>query len=127
MASPALRVQPHIGIMIAGDGSDALRRAKVPQPFRGKHEFLRKPEIDEVAGHRDVVRLAPDNILREHVEHVAPMHELPPAMPIHKAEHPLAEEVAVPRPGHRAQVNVGQMSERKQALGQSWSVRCSED
>jgi hypothetical protein len=109
VASPALGVQPHIGVVIAGDGSDALRRAKVPQPLRGKHEFLGKPEIDEIAGDRDVVGLAPDNILREHVEHVAPMHELPPLMPIHKAEDAFAEEVAAPRPGHRAQMNVGQV------------------
>ena len=109
--------------MIAGDGGDALRRPEVAQPFRGKHELLRKPEIDEVAGHRDVVRLPPDDILGQHIEDVAPMHELPPLMPIHIAEHALAEEVAAPRPGHRAQVNVGQMREREQgsvAIREDW-------
>ena len=116
MASPALRVQPHIGVVIAGDCSDALRRPEVAQPLRGKHELLGKPEIDEVAGDRDVVRLAPDNILGEHVEHVAPMHKLPPLMPIHIAEHALAEKVAAPRPGHRAQVNVGEMRESEQGV-----------
>ena len=114
MASPALRVQPHIGVMIAGDGGDALRRPKRAQPFSGKHELLRQAEIDEVAGHRDVVRLPLDDVLGQHIEDVAAMHELPPAMPIHIAEHALAEEVATARPGHRAQVNVGQMGESEQ-------------
>ena len=94
MASPALRVQPHIGVMIAGDGGDALRRPKRAQPFSGKHELLRQAEIDEVAGHGDVVRLPLDDVLSQHIEDVAAMHELPPAMPIHIAEHALAEEVA---------------------------------
>ena len=103
MASPAFGVKPHIGIVIAWDGGDPVWRPEMlPKPFGGKHKLLGKPEIDEVASDRDVVGLALDNILREHIEYVAAMHELPALMPIHKAEHALAEEVAAPRPGHRA-------------------------
>ena len=116
MGSPALRVQPHIGVMIAGDGGDPLRGPKRAQPFSGKHELLRQAEIDEVAGHRDVVRLPLDDVLGQHIEDVAAMHELAPAMPIHIAEHALAEEVATAGPRHRAQVDVGQMGEGEQWL-----------
>ena len=109
-------MQPHIGVVIAGDGRDPLRRPKRAQPFGGKHELLGQAEIDEVAGHRDVVGLPLDDILGQHIEDVAAMHELPPAMPIHIAEHALAEKVAAPRPGHRAQVNVGEMRESEQGV-----------
>ena len=114
MGGAALRVDPHIGIVIAGDGGDAFWWPKCAQPFSGKHELLGQAEIDEVAGHRDVVRLPLDDVLGQHIEDVAAMHELPPAMPIHIAEHALAEEVATARPRHRAQVNVGEMRESEQ-------------
>ena len=45
------------------------------------------------------------------------MHELPPAMPIDVAEHPLAQEVAPAGPRHRAQMNVGQMGEGEHGEG----------
>ena len=44
------------------------------QPFGGAHEFLRQPEIDEIAGHGDVVRLPLDDIAGDEVEDLAPMH-----------------------------------------------------
>ena len=114
MAGSALRMQPHIGVVIAGDRGDPVWGPEMAQPFGGKDEFLRQPEIDEIAGHRDVVRLPLDEIAGEHVEDVAAMHELPPAMPIDVAEHALAEEVAPAGARHRAQMNVGQMGEGEQ-------------
>ena len=119
MSSAALRVQPHIGVVIAGDGGDAIGRPEMVQPLRGEDELLRQAEIDEIAGHRDVVRLPLDDIPGQDVEHVAPMHELPPAMPIHIAEHALAHQLAAPRLRHRAQMNVGEMGKGEQGLGQS--------
>ena len=114
MSGPALRVEPHIGIVIAGDGGDPLRRAEGAKPFGGKDKFLGQPEIHEISGDRDVVRLTADEVLHQHVEHIAAMHELPPAMPIDVTEHALAEKVAAAGPRHRAQMNVGQMGEGKQ-------------
>jgi hypothetical protein len=61
-----------------------------------------------------VVRPPLDEISGEHVEDIAAMHELPPAMPIDVTEHALAEEVAPAGPRHRAQMNVGQMGEGEQ-------------
>ena len=62
----------------------------------------------------DVVGFPHDEIVGQHVEHVAPVDELPPAMPVRVAKHALADEVPAARPRHRAQVDVGQMSEREQ-------------
>ena len=107
MGGAALRVEPHIGIVIAGDGGDPLRRAEGAKPFGGKDKFLGQPEIHEIAGHRDVVWLAADEVLHQHVEHIAAMHELPPTMPIHVAEHALAEKIAAPRSRHRTQMDIG--------------------
>ena len=114
MPSSPLGMQSHIGIVIAGDRRDPVRGAEMMQPFGGEKKFLRQPEIDEIAGRRDVVRLPLDEIAGEHVENIAAMHELPPAMPIDVAEHPLAQEVAPAGPRHRAQMNVGQMGEGEQ-------------
>jgi hypothetical protein len=61
-----------------------------------------------------VVGFSLDEIAGEHVEDIAAMNELPPAMPIDVAEHALAEEVAPEGPRHRAQMNVGQMGEGEQ-------------
>ena len=114
MPGSPLGMQSHIGIVIAGDRRDPVRGAEMMQPFGGEKKFLRQPEIDEIAGHRDVVRLPLDEIAGEHVKNIAAMHELPPAMPIDVAEHPLAQEVAPAGPRHRAQMNVGQMGEGEQ-------------
>ena len=84
------------------------------QPFGGGHEFLGQPEIDEITGDGDVVGLLLDQIVGEDVEDVAAMHEFPPAMPIHIAQHALAEEVAAAGARHRAQMNIGEMREGEQ-------------
>ena len=106
MAGSALRMEPYIGVVVAWDRGDPVRGAEMAEPFRGKDEFLRQPEIDEIAGHRDVVWLPLDEVACEHVENIPAMHELPPAMPIDVAEHALAEEVAPAGVRHRAQMNV---------------------
>ena len=87
------------------------------QPFRGAQELLRQAEIDEIAGHRDVVRLLLDDVAGEEIEDVAPMHVFPPAMPIHVAEHALAQQVAPPGARHRAQMDVGEMGELEHGEG----------
>src|SRR5688500_5562740 len=43
------------------------------------------------------------------------MHELPALVPVHVTEHALAHEVAPPRPGHRAEMNVRKMGEGEDA------------
>jgi hypothetical protein len=111
MARPALWMQPDIGVMIAGNRRHARRRSKMMQPFRCAYEFVWQAEIDEISGHRDVVGLLLDQIMGEQVEDLAPMHELPPAVPVHIAEHALRHELASPRPRHGAQMNVREMGE----------------
>ena len=63
MRGAALGVQPHIGVVIAGNGGDACPAARdAAKPFGGKHKLLGQAEIDEIAGDRDVVRLPLDEI-----------------------------------------------------------------
>ena len=81
------------------------------QPFRRAHEFLREPEIDEIAGHGDVVRFSLDDIAGQKVEDLAPMHQLAPAMPVDITEDALAHELDAPSRRHRAQMDVGEMGE----------------
>ena len=107
-------MQPHIGVVIAGDRGDPVWGTEMVQPLGGEEKFLRQAEIDEIASHGDVVRLPLDEIAGEHVEDVAAMHELPPAMPIDVSEHALAEKVTAAGARHRAQMNVRQMGESEQ-------------
>ena len=110
-------MQPHIGVVIAGDRRHLARGAEMMQPFGGAHEFLRQAEIDEIAGHGDVVRLLLDDVAGDEVEDLAPMHVFPPAMPIDVAEHALAQQLAAPGARHRAQMDVGQMGEGEHGEG----------
>ncbi len=102
-------MQPHIGVVIAGDCRHPVWRAKLMQPVGGEQEFLRQPDIDEVSGHRDVVGPALGNVAGQDFENIAAMNELPPAMPIDIAQHALAHEIAAARPRHGAQMDVGEM------------------
>ncbi len=81
------------------------------QPLCGADEFLGQTEIDEIAGHGDVVGLLLDDIAGDEIEDLAPMHKFAPAMPIDVAEHALAQQLAALGLRHRAQMNVGQMGE----------------
>src|SRR5262249_16649309 len=97
--------------MIAGNCGNPIRRSELAQPLGGKDEFLGKAEIDKVTSHGNVVWSTLRDIAGQHVEDIAAMHELSPAMPIDVAEHALAYEVAPSGPRHRAQMNVGQGGE----------------
>jgi hypothetical protein len=90
MPGASLRMQPHIGVVIAGDGSDPVGGPEMMQPLGGEEKFLRQAEIDKIAGYGDVVRLPLDEIAGEHVEDIPAMHELSPTMPIDVSEHALA-------------------------------------
>ena len=106
-----LGVEPHIGVVIAGNRGDLVWRSKMVQPFGGAQEFLGKPEIDEIAGHRDVVGFLLDDVAGDKVEDLAPVDEFPPTMPVDISKHALRHEVAALGPRHGAQMNVGEMGE----------------
>ena len=114
MVKASLRMQPHIGVVIAGDGGDPIRGAQMMQPLCGADELIRQAEIDEIAGHGDVVRLPLDDIAGQDVEDVAPMHQFPAAMPVHIAKDALRHQLRTPCLRHRAQMNVGEMGESEQ-------------
>ena len=104
-------MQPHIGVVIAGNGRDPGRRPEIVQPFGGPHEFLGQAEIDEVAGHGDVVGVLLGQVARQAIEDLAPMGEFPPAMPVDETEHALAHQLAALHERQRAQMNVGEVGE----------------
>ncbi len=81
------------------------------QPVGGAQELLGQAEIDQIAGHGDVVGLLFDDIAGDEVEDLAPMDVFAPAVPIDVAEHALRHQIAPPHARHRAQVNVGEMCE----------------
>ena len=92
------------------------------QPFRGAQEFLGQAEIDEIAGHGDVVGLLLDDVAGDEVEDLAPVHVFPPAMPIDVADHALAQQLAAPGARHRAQMDVGEMGELEQGSRACFSL-----
>jgi len=87
------------------------------QPVGGAQELLGQAEIDQIAGDRDMVGIPLEKVAGERVEERAPMHQLPPAMPVHIAEDALRQEMAALGPRHRAQVNVGEMGESEHGAG----------
>ena len=116
MIGAELGVKPHIGVVIAGDGGDAVRRPEMFEPFGRAHELLGEAEIDEIAGHGDVVGGLLGHVARDEIEDLAPVHEFPPAMPIDVAEHALAHQLAALDPRHRAQMDVGKVGEGEHGL-----------
>ena len=90
------------------------------QPVGGAQELLGQAEIDQIAGHGDVVGLLFDDIAGDEIEDLAPMHVFPPAMPIDVAEHALRHQLAAPHARHRAQMDVGQMGEGEHG---TWCLR----
>jgi hypothetical protein len=119
MPRTALGMKPDIGIVVAGNCRDAARRAEVMQPFGGTEEFFGQPEVDQVSGDRDVIRLPLGEVVGEQVEHIAPMHVFAAAMPVHITQHALGEQVAALGARHRAQMDVGKMGEGEQESAQT--------
>ena len=103
----------HIGVVIAGDDRDLLRRADAFQPGRRRRELRLQREIDEIAGDRDVVRLLRLEVGDQRVEHVAAVIFVPVAGPVEIAEPALAGEIAQPRRWQRRKMRVGQMRQRE--------------
>ena len=107
--------------MIAGYDRDPLRRADAFEPGLGRGEFCLQRQVDEIAGHRDVVRPLRLHVGDQRVQHLAAMIFVAVAGPVEIAERTLAREFAKPRLGQRRQMGIGQVRERK-GIGHSRSA-----
>jgi len=102
-----------IGIVIAGDDRDMFRGAHALQPRPRRRELGFEREIDEIAGHRDVVRVLRPDIGDQRIQHLAAVVFVAVAGPVEIAERTLAGEIAKPRRRHGRQMRIGQMRQRK--------------
>ena len=103
----------NIGVVIAGDHGDPIRRADALEPRPRGREFCFQREVDEIAGDCDVIRRLRLHVRHKRIEHVAAMEFVAVANPIEIAKGALAGEVAQPRHGQRSQVRIGQVRQRE--------------
>jgi hypothetical protein len=111
----------HIGVVIAGYHRDPLRRADAFKPGLCRGEFRLQRQIDEIAGHRDVVRPLRLHVGDQRVQHLAAVIFVAVAGPVEIAERTLAGEIAKPRRGQGRQMRIGQMRQRE-SIGHSRSA-----
>jgi hypothetical protein len=104
---------PDIGVVIAGNRRDQVRRADALEPAQCRRKLGLECEIDEVAGDRDVVGDLGPQVRHQHVEHVAAVIFVPVARPVEVAERALAQELAELRSGQGRQMRIGQMRQRE--------------
>ena len=102
-----------IGIVIAGNDADAVRRADALQPRLRRREFCFQRQVDQIAGDRDVVRLLRLQVRDQRIEHLAAMEFLPVALPVEIAERAFAREIAQAARRQRRQMRIGQMGQRE--------------
>ena len=95
--------------MIAGHNRHIMRIAKQFQPLPGHIDLDVERQVDEVAGHRDMVRARRLDVAHDGVDD-AVVQELPAvAVPVDIAGDPLGDEIAIGYIGKRPQMNVGKM------------------
>ena len=88
----------NIGIVIAGNDADAIRRPDALQPGPRRRKFRLERDVDEIAGDRDVVRRLRLHVRHQRVEHIAPMIFVAVAGPVEIAERAFAREIAQAAP-----------------------------
>jgi hypothetical protein len=102
----------HIGIVIAGNGRDPIRRSDAPQPCQRWRKLGLECEVDEIAGERDVIGDLRLHVRHQRVEHVAAMIFVPVARPVQIAERALSGELGKPGSRQGCQMRIGQMRQR---------------
>ena len=112
-----------IGVVIAGNHRDAIRRTDAFQPGPRRRKLRVQRQVDEVAGDRDLVRRLRLHVRYQRVEHIAPVDLVPVARPVEIAERAFSREIAQPRRGHWRQMRIGQMGQRK-CRHQPGPLRC---
>ena len=103
----------HIGVVIAGHQRHVVRRAERVQPRARRRVFRQQPDIDEVAGDRDVVGRLRVQVAHQELDPLGAVDPVPGVPPMQIAEHALVGELAQPRPRQRREMRVGEMSENE--------------
>ena len=94
---PTARLR-YIGVMIAGDYGDVRRRPDVVEPRARPRVFDRQRQIDEVAGHSDVVGRDRFQVARNRIEHLGAVDIFASTVPIDETEPALARKLGKLRP-----------------------------
>jgi hypothetical protein len=83
--------------------------ADARQPGLRRLEFGLQRQVDEIAGHRDMIGALRLHVRNQRVEHVAAVIFVTVACPVEIAERAFSREVAQPRRRQRRQMRIGQM------------------
>ena len=108
-----LRGRAYIGIVIAGHQGDVVRRPERREPGARRRVFAGERDVDEVAGHRDVVGRLRLQVGHDAREHVGAMDQVALAPPVQKAGGALADELGQSRLRQRREMRVRQMREHE--------------
>ena len=97
--------------MISGDDGDAIRLADFVKPQAGGRELRREAEIDQVAGHGDMVRRRRPYIVCQRGQDRGAERMPAVAPPVEITEGALGGEVAEPDLGQRPEMGIGNMGQ----------------
>ena len=103
----------HIDVVIAGHQGDVLRRSQRFKPGARRWIFGRQRDVDEVAGHRDVVGCLCLEVGDDARKHVAAMDQAALAPPVDKAGRAFADELVQARLRQRPEMRIRQMREHE--------------
>jgi hypothetical protein len=101
----------HIGVVIARHHGNVISAAEHFKPLPGHVDLDVERQVDEVAGHRDMVRLGCLHIGHDRIYDIVMQELAPVAMPVHVAGDPLGDEIAIGYIGKRTKMDVGKMRE----------------
>ena len=87
----------HIGVVIAGNNRDLVRRADTFEPGPCRREFRLERQVDQIAGDGDVAGPLRLHVGDQGVEHFGAMDGVAVALPVDIAERALAGEFAQAR------------------------------
>ena len=102
-----------ISVVISGDETHFVRLPERLEPGGRERKFGLEANVEDIPGHRDMIRLLRMNIGDDGGENVHIMRERAPALPIHVAGNALAEELAPMRAGKGADMGIREMGKEK--------------
>jgi hypothetical protein len=103
----------HIGIVISGHETYVRSRPQFIEPAARVLEFRRQRDIDEIAGHRDVVGPLAPEVAHDRRRHVAAMDGAALAKPVEISGEPLRCELGDPWPGQGSEMRIGQVCQHE--------------
>ena len=99
--------------MISGREAHVARHAERGEPVLGEGDFARKSDVDDIAGHDDMVRRLRLDIGDDPGEHAHVVLSAALIEPVHIARDALAEKLGEIWPRNGTDMGVGQMSQSK--------------